>query len=146
MTDVFFDTNVAYRAMLPLPVGATQQEDEQETLAKQLWKMVEDKSITGFISMLGLTTLCSLLESYYRDSKWRRLYANRQLAESRARSDANAAIQKCMDTLKVCDNQASDLVRVSNLMRDNAACNDFEDNVQLVSAYEEGVRILVTFN
>ncbi len=146
MINVFFDTNVAYRAIIALPKGANQQKVEQDAQAKQVWKAVEEERISGTISVLSLTTLYSLLEAYYRDNKWRQIYSDRYTVEKRSRSDAYRAITRCAALLKVCDVLASEVKKVNELMSRRVECNDFEDNLQLACAYEEGMDVLITFN
>ncbi len=147
MLDVFFDTNVLYRAVITPPKAAQRDEIEQAEVAKQLWQAVKDKRIAGYLAVFSLTTIYSLAENEYKQ-KWRRQGADWHTAETRARRDAYDIILRGTELgmLSICNTLAEDIDMVKTLMSENLACNDFEDNLQLVCAYEEHLTLLVTFN
>ncbi len=146
MTEVFFDTNVLYRAVVPQAKQANQMEVEQAEEAKRLLAAVEEGRLDGFVSILALASLYSLLEAYYRDNKWRLLAPSWQIAERRARQDAYNSIIRLASLFTVSTVLGSDYDTVRELMSKNLQCNDFEDNLQLICTKSESVKIIVTFN
>lgn len=146
MLEVFFDINAIYRAITVPPKQASREELQQYADAQQLWQVLKAGRLKGYISVLSLSTLYSLLETYYAENKWRQTGADWRTVRDRSRRDAYTAIIVCVNLLEVLDSLASDVPKVRELMSARLDCNDFEDNLQLLCAREERIKIIVTFN
>ena len=90
-------------------------------------------------------TIFSLAESEYKD-KYRRAGWHWQAAEKQARRDAYNLVNECCNRLQLAELYRSHIDTARTLTGRELLCNDFEDNLQLICAAEEGVFTLVTFN
>ncbi len=142
--DVFFDTNVVVTAK----IGRTQDSSitEQEIAsAQQLWQMLEDDRLAGYLAGFSVPTIFSIAEREFKERRKRAGWDWRK-AELQSRRDALNIIDECYDLLNVCRLFPVDIEAALDLTNKEFKCSDFEDNLQLVCAAEEKVNVLVTFN
>lgn len=144
MIKVFFDTNV----LIAAPIGPPRNNmnpAESVAQAQQLWQAVRDGRIAGYVAAFSIPTIFSLAESEYKD-KYRRAGWHWQATEKQARRDAYNLVNECCNVLQLTELYRSHIDTARTLTGRELLCNDFEDNLQLVCAVEEGVFTFVTFN
>lgn len=140
MIKVFLDINVVITYLLQIT-----KPDDPSYLdeVNDIWKAMMEAKIMGCMASFSLPIIFGHCESHYyslsRKANWR-------AARHQARVAAYEDVRKCIDSLMVYDLVHAYLLNADWLIDENPSCDDFEDNLQLVSAYEAGTRLLVTDN
>ena len=140
MIKVFFDINIIIAYLLQRP-----KPDEPSYLdeVNEIWKAAAGGKVIGCLASFSLPIIFGHSENhYYSLSK----QANWRIARHQARVAAYEDVRKCIDNLMVYDLIHAYLLSADSLIDENPSCDDFEDNLQLVSAYEAGAKLLVTDN
>lgn len=138
--DLFFDTNA-----IPAMFLHQLQGQQDKTPEYELWQAIKDGRIKGYMAGFALPTVFGLVENEYKD-KYRRAGWHWQKAERQARRDAYNLVVQCTNYLYVCDLQYSYIEMVKDLMSKDLVCNDFEDNLQIITAFKQRVYTLITHN
>lgn len=127
--------------------------------AKEAWKAAEELRIEGWVAAFSLPIIFSQCENYHKGEAFKKkARISADAAEKIARGKAYADVRRCInvfyrcelinneDTLDVTGDPRDDIAYADYLMSKNIACNDFEDNLQIVCAYQTGIRTIVTDN
>lgn len=140
MLRIFFDINIVVTALLQRI-----KLDDQWHLpdVNTIWQANEEGKIEGYLASFSLPMIFGHCESdYYSKSS----QANRHIARQQSRTQAYNDVRKCIDSLITHDFMRIYLLEADRLIDENASCNDFEDNLQLICAYHAGADIILTDN
>lgn len=140
---VLFDINVILTALLELVKDG---DSSYLSSVKELWKANAENRIEGCINAFSLAILFGQCESYYYAQFYNQQHLERRLAVQRARSKAYVDVRRCVELFTLNDLVYQDVLEAERLIAENASCNDFEDNLQLVCAHNFGIDIIVTDN
>lgn len=144
MLEVAFDINVIRPFLLQEP---RQGDSLYLEIIKTLWEAAKSGRIEGWVTAFSLPIIFSQSEQYYyTDIPTKRPQLARESMRKLARAYAYRDVRKCINVLQRCDLTDDDILETNNLMTEDVACNDFEDNLQLVCACRAGLDIIVTDN
>ena len=139
---VFFDINVIRTALL----GEDKQDDPQYLQdAKAVWKAAEDGRVDAYLAAFSVPMLFTQFEAHYikyNASKGMDWANGKRLA----RGSAYREIRRCLEVFFIYDMLHEYLWDADELMSKDIACNDFEDNLQLICSFRSDVDIILTDN
>lgn len=142
MLKVLLDINVIRTVLLE---ETRQGDPNYHADAKAVWKAVEDNIIEGYIAAFSVPILFSQCETYHNDQN-RRKGMVWDKAKTQARLNAYRNVRQCLSVFGFVDLLSDDLFDADALLTRNVSCDDYEDNLQLICAFEHNLDIIVTDN